>query len=414
MKNILIVSHTIPYPLNSGGRQAIFNGILAIRNHFNIFITFPTDDYNHNNNQKELEQILGPTIKIIPYSCKKYIDSRKISLKEIIVGKTRQMLDKLSPIPKQNNPYRAWIEELLPKPQLFSHFINILIQEYNIDIVQCEMLRNLALIHSLPSSVKKVFVHHELGFVRHQLEIKNIINCNFDGYAFLQTSKILEIGLLNKYDRIITLSSLDSMKLSEAGVICPISTSFAIVNSICNSISEPQAFSNLVFIGPDNHIPNYVGVLWFLENCWEKLLKIDDNYNLTIIGLWSEKNINNISLKYRNIHFSGFVNNLSIALQGKILIVPITIGSGIRMKILEAASLGIPFISTTIGAEGIPIIHKKHGLLADSPKEFINAIIEMRDFDLQKKITQEAYRLIQKDYSIEALRQNRLLIYNQL
>lgn len=414
MKNILIVAHTMPYPLNSGGRQAIFNGILAIRDHFNIYITFPTDDLFQNNDQRKLEQILGPTIKIIPYSYKTDKDSRVKSLKKKIVGKTRQILDNLSPIPKQKNPYRAWIEELLPKPQLFSQFINKVIQEYNIDIVQCEMLRNLALIHSLPSSVKKVFVHHELGFVRHQLELKNIKNCIFDGNAFFQTSKLLEIGLLNKYDRIITLSSLDRKKLCEAGVVCPISTSFAIVNSFCNSITKPQAYSNLVFIGPDNHIPNLVGILWFLENCWEKLLKIDNNYQLTIIGIWSERNINSILLQHRNVHFSGFVQDLTSALQGKILIVPITIGSGIRMKILEAASLGIPFISTTIGAEGIPIIHKKHGLLADSPDDFINAIIEMKDFELQEKITQEAYRLVQKHYSIEALKQNRLLIYNQL
>ena len=118
--------------------------------------------------------------------------------------------------------------------------------------------------------------------------------------------------------------------------------------------------------------------------------------------------------KYPNISFLGFVDDLRSALQNTIMIVPITIGSGIRMKILEAANLGVPFISTSVGAEGIPLQNGTHCMIADSPSEFTNAILQLKDDKKRTTLIQNAHQLIKKNYSMEALRQNRLDIYSSI
>ena len=110
----------------------------------------------------------------------------------------------------------------------------------------------------------------------------------------------------------------------------------------------------------------------------------------------------------------GFVENLESAIQNTIMIVPITIGSGIRMKILEASSLGIPFVSTSIGAEGIPIETSKHCLIADNPFDFVEAIIQLKDKEKRFMFTQNAYQLINEKYSLPALRKNRIMLYSSL
>lgn len=417
MKNILFIVHCIPFPLSSGGRQAIFNSIISIQEHHNLFITYPFEETIQNRiYQKEFERIVGPNVKLLPYVGKTpIIKKTNVPIKKRIVEKLRLCLEKISPSTViRHNPYYNWIEELFPKSVPFSAFINNIIEQNNIDIVQCEMLRNLAFVLDLPQSVRKVFVHHELGFVRHELELSKINNDFFDGNAYLQAAKIMEVGLLNRFDKIITLSHIDSKKLKEAGVTSSISDSFAVVKSSSFVEYTSEQYKEIAFIGPDNHLPNVAGLNWFLDNCWQSLLNIDKKYQLSIIGLWSEENKKILSIKHKNLRFLGFVENLDKALQDKILIVPITIGSGIRMKILEASTRGIPFVSTTIGAEGIPVVHQTHCLLADTPDEFINSILALKDPELRIRLVSNANQMVNTYYSLDALGKNRLKIYDSL
>lgn len=229
-----------------------------------------------------------------------------------------------------------------------------------------------------------------------------------------QIADILEIGLLNKCDAIITLSETDQKKLIDAGVKVPIYPSFAIVNTNAEMTNANETNNILSFIGPAFHSPNYLGVKWFLENCWEKLLQQDASYHLRIIGNWPEDRRNEITQKFKNVEFAGFVPNLAKALNDTIMIVPITVGSGIRMKILEAASLGVPFVSTTVGAEGLPFENGVDCLKGDTPEEFVDAILKMRDKSLRVEFAKKANKLVKVKYSMDALRKNRLEIYEKV
>ena len=410
-KNILLIAHCLPYPLNSGGRQAIFNGILAIKDDYNIFITYPdTDTARDRIDKLAFLTAIGENVKLLPF-----VNNNSVEERSFVQKASCKLIALLNKICKTKqappNPYSYWIEELLPKSKSYIDHIRNIIKDCNIDAVQCEMVRNLPLVLSLPCNIKTIFVHHELGFTRHQLELESLSSDFYDGQTICNWAKCLEISLLNKFDHIVTLSSTDSRKLRDAGVTTRIHDSFAIVKSsqVANLVSDNPL--ELSFVGPDNHIPNIVGLKWFLDNCWTRLLQTDANYHLRIIGKWSEKNITSLSALYPNVSFMGFVENLESAIQNTIMIVPITIGSGIRMKILEAAKLGIPFVSTTIGAEGIPVQSGKHCLLADDPSDFVDAILQLKDHDKRAMFIIKAHQLIEDNYSLEALKRNKLSLY---
>ena len=413
-KNILLIIHCLPYPLNSGGRQAIFNGIKAIKDDYDIFITYPDIDTAQDRVDKQaFMTAIGENVKLLPFINNKTSEERSFIQKASC--KLIALINKISKTKKTPpNPYSYWIEELLPKSKSYIEHICNIIKDYNIDAVQCEMVRNLPFVLSLPTHVKTIFVHHELGFTRHQLELESLSSDLYDGQTICNWAKCLEISLLNKFDCVVTLSSTDSQKLRNAGVTTRIHDSFAIVKSsqLANLISDNP--HELSFVGPDNHIPNLVGLKWFLDNCWPKLLHADANYHLKIIGKWSKVNISAFSSHYPNVSFLGFIENLESAIQNTIMIVPITIGSGIRMKILEAANLGVPFISTSVGAEGIPLHSGTHCMIADCPSEFTNAILQLKDDEKRTTLIQNAHQLIKKNYSMEALRQNRLEIYSSI
>ena len=155
-----------------------------------------------------------------------------------------------------------------------------------------------------------------------------------------------------------------------------------------------------------------IGLTWFLDNCWGKLK--DKDYRLDIIGKWSLNKKEEIANKYSNVTFLGFVDNLQDAIKGGIMIVPITIGSGIRIKILEACSNGVPFVSTTVGAEGLPVKNGEHCFLADKPGDFVNSIIKLQDSHIYDKLQTKSRELVMKNFSFDALRENRIAIYMNL
>ncbi len=96
------------------------------------------------------------------------------------------------------------------------------------------------------------------------------------------------------------------------------------------------------------------------------------------------------------------------------MLVPIRVGSGIRMKILEAMSLGVPFVSTVVGAEGIPVKDGIHGFITDDPAVFADRIIKAEDPDIRKQFIAKGIQLIREHYSEEALIENKKNAYRQL
>jgi glycosyltransferase involved in cell wall biosynthesis len=102
-------------------------------------------------------------------------------------------------------------------------------------------------------------------------------------------------------------------------------------------------------------------------------------------------------------------------MKGSIMIVPLRIGSGMRMKILEGAAWHVPMVSTSIGAEGLPMTNMENCILADSPNEFIDGILTLAaDTDLQNMFVKKAKNIIKLGYSVEECGQVRNEIYKRI
>lgn len=414
-KKILFIHPFLPYPLTSGGHQALFNGIMSVKDDYDVYVTYrcqEVDTYQeaYEGIKKHLESVTFlPFVSPI---------QGKIPFRLRVIWKVRRLMDKIlgtndaQPKVARNPKVEWWKDTVTPNNEKWIAHLHDIFNRYNFDVVQVEMPWMISDVFSIPNSVKKIYVHHELGFVRRELELKTMVD---DTYA--QTCKRFadfnEIGQLNLYDAVVTLSPIDKQKLKYAGVVAPIHTSFAIVDTSKELVLPSTTNKRLTFIGPDSHNPNYVGITWFLENCWAKLNTTDSEFTLDIIGKWSNKNKEEFINKYPGVNFLGFVDDLYDALKGSVMIVPITVGSGIRMKILEACSMGIPFVSTTVGAEGIPVEDGKHCFLTGDANVFVESIIKLQDINLQKQFVKNSFNMVKKTYSLEALRKNRIEIYEK-
>ena len=431
-KNILFILPFFPFPLTSGGHQAIFNGIKLLKDNANVFIFFEENwDEDHTNLYSQFQQRLGFSVKIIKYKKNKiktkFCDTLKQYTKRFIIHLNQKNTNHNDCDPYvyiRNTPWGSVSNDR-------QEMVNDIIIKYSINIVQCEMLSTIGYVYNLPVTVKKIFVHHEIGFVKEEYLVKSKCS-HYENYLErLSISQKYEVSALNLFDIIITVSSIDAIKLKNSGVVKEIMPSFCITDSTFLQVNKKLNPYTLSFVGSANHPPNIDGIKWFIDNCWEKLQEFERNYTLNIIGKWDNKNIcevmsfSNINIlkakhkaKKRNIHFQGYVDNLHFFLNNSITIVPILYGSGIRIKILEAACACSPIVSTTMGAEGIPLIpfdgnnlKEASCVLADSPQKFVDSIVLLQRTDVREAIVKNALQVIRNNFSTKEFANNRLHLY---
>jgi polysaccharide biosynthesis protein PslH len=142
---------------------------------------------------------------------------------------------------------------------------------------------------------------------------------------------------------------------------------------------------------------------WILEFVFPKLIKQIPGIHFYIVGKGTELTLN--SLSDPNVTVTGKLTTvLPYLCNADIAIVPLKFESGTRFKILEAGACGIPIVSTTLGAEGLPVQHGRHLLIADEPDAFADAIVMLiRDKYYANILSQNCKKLISDKFSIEAL-----------
>ena len=87
-----------------------------------------------------------------------------------------------------------------------------------------------------------------------------------------------------------------------------------------------------------------------------------------------------------------------------VFVVPLLVGGGTRLKILEAMSMGVPVVSTSVGAEGLGAENGMHLLIADTPQEFADAVVRLlNDSALQSRMKTVAAEWVRTRYSWESL-----------
>ena len=125
-------------------------------------------------------------------------------------------------------------------------------------------------------------------------------------------------------------------------------------------------------------IPNVDGILFFLREVLPLIQKAIPSVKLFVVGRNPPAHLLNEVKKYPGVSCVGRVPDVRPYIRKHgVYIVPLRIGGGTRIKIYEALAMGKAVVSTTIGAEGLPLKNGKHLILADSPEHFAQAVVEL-------------------------------------
>jgi glycosyltransferase involved in cell wall biosynthesis len=169
------------------------------------------------------------------------------------------------------------------------------------------------------------------------------------------------------------------------------------------SASAP-ASREIVFTGSMDWLPNEDAMLFFCRDVLPLIRAEEPAVRLSIVGRAPTPAVKQLA-DHANVRVTGRVDDVRPYMRdAAVYIVPLRIGGGTRLKIFEAMAMGKAVVSTTIGAEGLPVTNGEHVLLADEPTTFARAVVNLlRDIDRRRQLEAAARTLVVEKYDWSAV-----------
>lgn len=159
----------------------------------------------------------------------------------------------------------------------------------------------------------------------------------------------------------------------------------------------------LLFVGSMDYHANIDAVQWFAAEGWPALSARHSDMEFLVVGRSPNAAVR--ALAGGRLQVTGTVDDVR-PYYGKAfaVAVPLRVGSGTRLKILEAMAAGVPVVSTRLGAEGIDAEHGRDILLADTPAEMVDALsLLYRDAELRSRLSKGGRKLVAEHYDWPAI-----------
>lgn len=226
------------------------------------------------------------------------------------------------------------------------------------------------------------------------------------------TLRAYEMEHLNDYDGVVCITRNDADYFRQQGCRKPlVAIPFGIESEEVPQV-EPEPAS-LFHIGSMDWLPNQEGIRWMLEEVWPVVHREVPQARLYLAGRkmpdeWMNAEIDGVTV-------IGEVPDAMHFIAGKqINVVPLLSGSGIRVKIIEAMSMGKAVVATTVGAQGIDYTDGENLLIADTPQDFARQIKRcVEDEEFCSHVGQAAAQLVAERYDKNKLAEQLIDFYNK-
>jgi glycosyltransferase involved in cell wall biosynthesis len=241
---------------------------------------------------------------------------------------------------------------------------------------------------------------YDVHFVRQLREAK--LKNDAELMAQAQQTMRRELAVYRQADFVITVTEADAAALRER---VPALQTFVVptIHALPEQVAGRDGRRDLLFVGGFSHVPNVDAVLYFCREVLPLILAEDPELCLHVVGNAPPAEI--ISLGSRNIRIWGYVPYLNPFLQQALVsVAPLRFGSGMKGKIAEAMSYGLPVVTTTIGAEGMNLQDGEDTMIADTPEDFATKILRLsRDQELWNRIAAAGRIRVRNEWSPEVV-----------
>ena len=392
---ILFLSPTLPFPLTDGGRIRVFNLLkqIALKNDVTLLAleTQPTDK----NSIVNVEQ-LGVKVHLVQYAS---------TLPPLSAKTFFSALFKRQPITvaRYDVPvYREKFRELLTTETF--------------DIVHFEMFHT-AQFHTetdLPGVLSLQNVDSAI-WQRLQRETESLFYISAywsQKRAFQRYERVLS----PKFNVVTCTSEVDAAvfeRYCTEGTVKVIPNGVDVPHFTPDHVSEDAA--HLIYIGSMDWYPNEDAARFFAEEILPQIQKDVPDAKFTIVGGNPSERVQRLT-DIEGVVVTGRVPEIKpYFAEATVFVVPLRIGSGTRLKILEALAMGKAVVSTRVGAEGLALRDGEEILIADEPDTFADAVTRLlTDRDLRQKIGANGRVRVEQDYDWHSIAEKLHTVYESL
>lgn len=307
---------------------------------------------------------------------------------------------------------KGWINN-----SFIGYDIRKLVKKIKPDIIQAEFIHaaNQVIKISQEFKIPSVISEHNVEYIKLSMEEQGAI----------EKLRSIEKNICNYADYITTVSQKDKEELIKIGVNRPIIAipngvdygRYQVKTEVRERLRQKYGIQKndlvLIFHGTLNYSPNIAADDLLKNKIFPELCKMHKNLKLLLIGPGRKSLIGDNIIELSEISFDEFPMYLSM---GDIGIVPLTSGSGTRLKIIEYLATGIPTVSTQIGAEGLPVDHGRDILIAqDAGDDLIKKTANLLDdIQLQQRLSENGKKLVIDKLDWNIVLREYLKIYNEL
>lgn len=212
-----------------------------------------------------------------------------------------------------------------------------------------------------------------------------------------------EIAAYRSADALIAISETERATLQAE---LPDTEIFVVpnVHGVVESTPPFEQRCGLVFVGNFWHPPNGEGIWWFCNTVWPEVQRRIPGVTLDIVGQDPPQELKRFESPQLRVR--GWVPSTEPFLNtARLSIAPLLHGAGLKGKVGEALSVGLPVITTSVGAEGLGLIHNENAMIADDPSAFADAVTSAHTSpELWKRLAENGREVIRRSYTPDVVR----------
>jgi polysaccharide biosynthesis protein PslH len=392
---ILVMTTKSPYPLFEGRALRTYNLIKQAALHHEIHLL------SFVQNQEDLDGIehMRGICPVVEFE-KLYFEGSKGQLLQDAVSE----LFSRAPLPVvkyQTSAMQARLRRLMA--------------DHHYDLIHLDML-HLAPYMDLCGSTPVCLVEHNVEHVILDRRADTETRPLHKAYLRYQARKLkhFEARACGQAGHVVTVSELDAQQLREL-------SPGARVTSVPNGVDtefftageQPHRPNSLVFVGGFTWFPNLDAIRYFCDEVLPLVTKVVPDLMLTVIGKQPDSAVVDEIARHPNVRLTGQVDDIRPYVdEAAAYVVPLRIGGGTRLKILDALSMSKAIVSTSVGCEGLNVTDGQSILVADTPQAMARTIIDIfQQPELAQRIGRAGRALVEREYDWRAVGKGLMTVY---
>lgn len=210
-----------------------------------------------------------------------------------------------------------------------------------------------------------------------------------------RNARRVEHWAVGAYDLVTVVSAEDAAMLPPGAAIVP--------NGVDAERFRPSPLppaARVLFTGALHTLPNRDGIRWFCQAVWPLIRAALPEATLDIVGANPPADVRALSkLEGVTVH-PDVPDVVPFLADSRVAVIPLRIGTGTRIKALEAMAAGRAVVGTTIGLGGIEVVSESESIVADEPAAFAAAVVRcLTDDELARNLAARARALVEQRYS---------------